>query len=474
MNRQQATGNRQQATGTRIACCLLPVACCLFSPAAGAQQPKPPPNAPPVKAPVPSPIRGSAIVRIATEVAQALGQVPAGAVVVASPITADVPVPKGDELAVRIAAQVAGKLGVANAHPQPVSLAVARGLSGKAASLVYVQIEMAKGDLRVTADHYPIVSNGWERLRNPAPGPKAHAFASSPIDAEIRTFLPPIVLEQASVHKAKHEETDVLAIGCGDVDADGGNELVLATRTKVVLGKLRGGKLTVVRSAPWTQLASRVPVPMREPIASIVVQPGEILVGTTDRGAVAVDATLLTRRQLTGLPIPGAGGEACAAASPEYGAFEGSGVACVPPPKGDPAAVLPAPTTRFDAIAALDLVGKDGATSQIVAAREPSGKLRLRKSDPGGKTAETPIEGVGSEVVLADLDLDGQPEIAFSGDSPDGDALTVFSWRPNGLVQRLKLPTNKESVRAVAACPPEERGLPALVAVVGSEVWLVR
>ena len=414
--------------------------------------------------------------QIASEVAQALGQVPAGALVAVSPLATDVTAPKGEELALRVATQVAGRLGVAHAHPQPVTLAVARGVSGRAASLVYVQLEIVKGELRATADLYQVVSNGWERLRNPAPGPRAHAFAAAALDAEVRTFLQPIVLEQASVHKAKHDESDVLAVGCGDLDADGGNEIVLVTRTRVVIGKLRGGKLAISRSTSWSQLASRAPVPMRDPTASIVIprgHRGEVLLGMTDRGAVAVDGSLITRRQLTGLPITGADGEACAAAIPELNAFDGSGVTCTPPPKGEPAIVLSTPATRFDAVSTLDLVGKDGAISQIVAAREPGGKIRLRRGDASGKSLETPIEPTGAQVVLADLDLDGIPEIAFSSDSNEPDALVVWSWRPNGLAQRLRFPT-KESVRAIGTCPPEEKGLPALVAVVGSEVWLVR
>ncbi|MCW5834593.1 MAG: hypothetical protein KIS78_19480, partial [Labilithrix sp.] len=233
----------------------------------------------------------------------------------------------------------------------------------------------------------------------------------------------------------------------------------------------------VYRATPWTELASRVPVPMREPLASVVVprgHRGELLVGMTDRGAVAVDAALVTRRQLTGLPIPGADGDACAAASPEVGAFEGSGVACAPPAKGEPAPVLPLPAARFDAVASLDLVGKDGAITQVVAAREPTGKVRLRRSDASGKSMEAPIDGAGAQIALADLDLDGTPEIAFSGDNAETDVVAVWSWRAgSGLVQRLRYPT-KEPVRAIAACPPEEKGLPALVAVVGGEVWLVR
>lgn len=431
-----------------------------------------PPKTPAV-APPPAP--KSAVSYVASEIAQGIGQVAPGTVVVASTITSDVPAQKTDDLALRIATQIAGRLGVARAHPQPVSLAVARGISGRAASLVYVQLEIARGELRATADLYPVVQNGWDRLRNPAPGPRAHAYASASIDAEVRSFMSPVLLEQASVHRAKHEEGEVLAIGCGDVDGDGGLELALVSRTRVALGKIRGGKLSIVRATPWHDIASRAPVPMREPLASVLVGPrlhrNEILLGSTDRAFVATDANLATLRALTGIPVPGS--EACALPLPAEGAFDGDAVTCTPPPKGEPAVAFTPPVTRYDTIAALDLVAKDGSTSHVVAAREPNGKLRLRRTDGRAKVFETTIDRAGAQVALADLDLDGIPEIVTTADNGE-DFLLVQSWDPDKkLRQRLKIPA-KDGVRAVTACPPEERGVPAVAAVVGAEVWLVR
>jgi len=443
----------------------------------------------------------SAIAHVAAEVVQGLGAIPPGAIVVSSPLATDVPAPKGEELAVRIAAQVAGRLGTAKAHPQPAALGVARGLSGRAASLVYLQLEIAKGELRVTADLYPVVSNGWERLRNPVPGPRAHAFGMSPLDAEVRGFLVPVLLEQAKLHKSKHEEGEVLAVGCGDVDGDGGLELVTVTRARVAIGKLHGGRFAVSRTAPWTSLASRAPIGMREPLASVIVSPpghrGEILLGSTDRGGVVVDASLVVRRQLTGLPVPGGGGDACAQPSFEASAFDGYAVACSvgggaagasaggggaagagagASAKGElPIAFMP-PSGRFDAIAALDLVARDGSVGQIVATREPGGKLRVRRQDgaSGAKPVETSVDGIGAQLAIADLDLDGVPEIVTTADAATDDVLVVSSFGPAGqLTPRLRFAA-KEGVRAVAVCPPEDRGVPAVVAVVGSEVWLVR
>ncbi len=303
---------------------------------------------------------GGAIGIISTELGKSLGAVPPGAVVIVSPIASDLPMTKPDDLATRIATQIAGKLGV-KAHDKPLPLAAARGQSGRAASLVFVQLEIVKGELRATADLYPVVDNGWERVRNPAPAPRAHGFASAPMDAEVRAFLQPIVLEQAQLHKAKHEEGEVIALGCGDVDGDGGNELVLATRQKVSIGKLRSGKFVATKSVKWAELASRAPVPMREPIASIVVSPrahrGEILIGSTDRGSIALDSTLTVKRALVGMPVAGGDGDACVGISAESGSFEGPVVSCKPREKGQKLSeIFMAPALRYDTIAVFEAI----------------------------------------------------------------------------------------------------------------------
>ena len=181
-----------------------------------------------------------ALETLAPEIARALGPIPAGVLVVASPLTSDLPAPKGDELAVRLGALIAGKLGgTTRSHPQVAQLSTARAVSGKGGALVYVNVEISKGQLRASADLYPVMSNGWDRIRVPAPPPRAHAFASAPLDAETRAFLPPIFLEQASIHKVRHDEGDVIAMACGDIDADGGMELALVSRARVALGRWR-------------------------------------------------------------------------------------------------------------------------------------------------------------------------------------------------------------------------------------------
>jgi hypothetical protein len=233
---------------------------------------------------------------------------------------------------------------------------------------------------------------------------------------------------------------------------------------------------------------------MRDPLASVVVSPpghrGEIFLGTTDRGGVVVDASLVARRQLAGLPVAGGAGDACTVPVAEANAFEGNGVACdlIAPSsalaaaagahargagKAEPLPLFVSPFARYEAVAALDTVGRDGAVAQVIAARELNGRLRVRRQEPGAaRPVEATMEGAGAQLALVDLDLDGVAEVVTTADSGD-DLLIISSFAKGQLVPRLRFHA-KEGVRAIGVCPPEEKGAPGLVAIVGSEVWLVR
>lgn len=410
-----------------------------------------------------------AVDAVAQEAAQGLAQTPAAVVVVAAPLTTDQPAPRGDEMALKIAALVAGRLGAgARAHPQALPLATARALAGRASALVFVQVEIAKGDLRTTLDVYPSMANAWDCIRNPLPAPTSHAFASEKIDAEVRAFLAPLVLEQASVHKARYDESDVLAAACGDVDGDGGDEIVLVSRARVVMGRVRQGKFVAERTAAWSALAPRAAVPMREPLASAVVVPGAIHLGTTDRTGLSLTPDLAGHTLVAGIPAWSAEGLVCLQPSAAAGAFDGAPVGCTPARDAKPKMAVPAP--RFDTFASSSVVDASGAVRGVVVVREPSGKLKIKLGD----AAVAPDGEFGAQLAVLDLDQDGVPDVATSTSGPD-DAVNVFSLAsPTGELRgRLHLAA-PAGVRAYAACPPEEGGEPVLLAVVGSEIWLVR
>lgn len=410
-----------------------------------------------------------AVDAVAQEAAQGLTQTPAAVVVVAAPLVTDQPAPRGDELALKIAALVAGRLGAgARAHPQAQPLATARALAGRASALVFVQVEIAKGDLRTTLDVYPSMANAWDRIRNPLPAPTSHAFASGKVDAEVRTFLSPLSLEQASVHKARHDEGDVLAAACGDVDGDGGDEIVLVSRSRVAMGRVHGGKFVAERTAAWKSLAPRAPVPMREPLASAVVVPGAVHLGSTDRAGLTLTPDLAGHSPIVGVPAWSAEGLVCLQPSAAAGAFDGAPVSCTRARDTKPVMAVPAP--RYDAFASSSIVDASGVARAVVVVREPSGKLRLKLGD----AALSPDGDFGAQLAVLDLDQDGVPDVATSASGPD-DAVNVFSLAsPTGELRgRLHLAA-PAGVRAYAACPPEEGGEPVLLAVVGAELWLVR
>jgi hypothetical protein len=411
---------------------------------------------------------GGAIDVVAQEAALSLGQPPASSVVVAAPVVSDQPLAHSDELALRIAALVTGRIGAgAHTHRQVAQLATARALAGRASALVYLQTEIVRGDLRATVDVYPSTRNAWDRIRNPLPSPIAHAFASAKVDAEVRAFLAPLVLEQAAIHRAQQDEGQVLAIACGDVDGDGGNELLLVSRTRIALGRVRGERFVPERAAAWSTLAPRLPVPMREPLGTATVQTGSIQVGSTDRGSFALTPDFVGHKPLAGLPAWSNGGPVCLRPEPSAGAFDGAPIDCAVSRDTRPKMAVPSP--RFDAFASTSFVDRDGHAHGAVAVREPSGKLKLRIDDT---PVVTPDGTFGAQLAVGDLDQDGEPDLATTTDGPD-DALVVSSWTANEFRTRLRIPA-PAGVRALAVCPPELAGEPVLVAVVGDEVWLVR
>jgi len=409
--------------------------------------------------------RASCVGKVAEQTAAALGAVPNGALVVAAPLESDV-APAGDrgaELALRVASLVAGKLAGAHVSPRTASLDDARALAARASRLVYVRTRVEKSELRVTVDAYPTVRNVWDRARLPPPPPTGHAYAAAPIDAEVRAFYPPIPLAlDKVVTRATGAPANVLAAACGDLDGDGAPELLLVARDRVVLARIRGGRVDVARSVAWSALRKWAPVPLREPLAGAAIEIGAALVGTSDRGTVALGDALDAPRALEGgLPI-GAG--LCAPISTERLAFEGteSGCGTVPPMGGE---AIP-----FDAAAALDVVAPNGS-ERLALATSHDGKLVVRID--GAEKAT--FEGAGAQVALFDADLDGIPEVAFASDAspgaPDSIEIATLPAGAPRVVGRIAAPAG---VRALAACPPTDGASGTLVAVVGSEVWLVR
>jgi hypothetical protein len=251
------------------------------------------------------------------------------------------------------------------------------------------------------------------------------------------------------------------------------------------MGRLRGDKFVPERTAAWSALAPRAPVPMREPLAGAVVAAGAVHLGTTERGGLTLTPDLAGHTSVAGIPAWSSEGLVCLRPDASAGAFDGAPIGCAPSRDDKPKMAVPAP--RFDAFASNAIVDSQGNVRGVVVVREPSGKIKLRMTSPsaaaafGGDVVGAPDGAFGAQVAVSDLDQDGVPDLATTTEAGD-DAVDVFSWLPASasavtgateLRGRLHLAA-PAGVRALAVCPPEEGGEPILVAIVGPELWLVR
>jgi hypothetical protein len=433
--------------------------------------------------PAPATAASTAIGRVTEALARALAQASPRALVVSAPLTGDAAAPRGVQLAGVLAAQVAGRRGPSShARTEPLLLPAARDAAHGDSVLVHLTPEIAGGKLRVAADVYPIPRNVWARIRNPAPGPIAHAFVEASIDAELRTYLAPVPLVTATTERAKNFESDVVALACGDVDQDGALEIVAVSRRRVSLLRLRAGRVQILNSRSWPDLSPVAPAPLREPIgfASIVSPPGAppfVDVGLTDRAkSVRLDGALATVSSFLGVAVPDGPSTACTRLP--FLVVTGPVGPCRP---GDPSPLMSSVGGQYDAFASTRLISARGEPYVVWAGRERGG-LEAR-DDAGHKTA---LEGMGAQLAVGDIDQDGEPEILASLDtlSPLDDAVVVRSWSramsiPMGagpsarLREVLRIPA-PAGVHAIAVCPPDGPGAAPFVVATADEIWVVR
>lgn len=388
-----------------------------------------------------------------------LAAVPKGALVVSAPLETDVACTNHEELAKRVSVSLAAKLSEAHVHPAPLSLSAASRIAMRYPALVYVSATLKKGALAVTVDAQVPTKNAWDRLRHLVPPPFAHAFVSKPIDPEVQHFLTPIVLEQAHVTKFTHEEGTVLGAACGDLDGDGGLEIAISTREKIVLGRLRGKRFQSERSVLWASLGKRLPIPMRDPLSRITVGAGTLAVGSSTYGSYVLSSSLEKTTAFVGMPLWWDDTFQCAGLVPDQGALESTLRTC--DGQGTNADGKLLPSTLFDH------AGMWPGEVPVHFTHEPSGKFKMRRN---GRLQT--LENANTGGFVTDLDLDGLPELVFSTDTTP-ENIVVYTWKEDSVVERKKLPTSSP-LQALAACPAEQDGKPGFVAVFGSEVWLVR
>jgi hypothetical protein len=410
----------------------------------------------------------SALSEIACEIADGLAASAAGATLASAPLQSDVPVAAPAPALARLLDVVAGRVRASSVVAEATALGAALGKESRGTKLVYLSPQIARGELRVVADVYSPTRGFWDRVKRMIAPPEAHVFSSRRLDAELHTFLPPVPLVAEQVVRSRSPEARPVSVACGDLDADGTLELALIGRQRIALGRIRSGRVVTHRSAEWSALSGVAPSPLREPLASSALETGRYLdVGSSDRSEAVRLAPDLTALARLGPKLPWPGG----------GCASRRGLAALGAPEpwlaGDPTPRARPLTGATDAVAGAVIVRRDGSARVVRAAREADTN-RVVVSDDSGRTAH--IEGAGAQLAVADLDFDGQPEIATSLDGldPAADAVVVYTWSDAGAISERWRTSVPHGVLSLAICPPEDGGRAAVLVGIPGGVWLIR
>ncbi len=406
----------------------------------------------------------TALTDLSCELARALGPAPPGLLVVAGPLVSELELRDPARLASRLTSLLAGAVGNgARAEAEPRDLAAARRAAGRGA-LLFLAVRITRDRLEVTADRYAPSPRFWARVKDPTPGVTGHAFASRPLDAELRSYFPPVPLVAKVRERILGVDSDLTALACGDTDGDGSNELFLVGRRRISVGRVRDKKLVVERSASWNELVPVAPAPLREPLSSVRLErPGSIAVGLSDRAeAVELDAKLAKTRTLgRRLPWPAGG---CADVVDEL--LVGRSVPCA-------GTSGPSFDGSLDAISSARLSLPNGEQRLIAAGRsaEDGGVSVL---DGSGKVFL--LERAGAQLAVGDLNGDGVFELVSSVDTlnPAEDAVIVSSAGPDGKLREKFRVAMPAGVRALGICPLESAGIAPIAVATGEGLWLLR
>jgi hypothetical protein len=391
-----------------------------------------------------------------------------GALVVAAATPGDARFAAPASVMQKLAALVAARIGAgAQASPQALSLPDAQHQASPARGLLYLSVALYRDRLDVSADAFAGAGHFWQRVRAPGFHLAAHAFSTSPLDAELRALFPPIPLVVTRVDKASITDHDIVALACGDVSGDGSNEIAAVGRRRIQVGRLEHGRFTARASLNWADLSAIAQSPLREPIGACALpEPGRLWVGLSDRAdALDLSGTLSVQHKWHGvMPWPGGG---CTRRSGL--GYEGQTRAC-------PGAAFSAPVdfgAAVDAFTSRSLATPSGAPHALKVARL-LGSDAARALD--SLHSEVAVPGVGAQIAVGDLDEDGLPEIVSSLPTLDrhADQLVVRTVTDNGqLRERLRVPV-PSGIDALAICPGDGLAMAPLVAATGDEIWVIR
>lgn len=357
----------------------------------------------------------------------------------------------------------------------PASFSEARSAARRAdRPLVFLQPELRGGTLLLSVDSVQWPHGFWQRTKNPEGTVVQHLALSVPADGEIRSFLPRPSGIFASKKTFPNPIPDPLAIACGDADGNGGQEVVVVGRRRIMVGRFSEAGFVRSYEADWSAESPVSSTPLRAPLASAIVEPGAVTIGLSDRmfglRLVATpqgegrDAEFAPQKITRTYPV---GDGRCLQYSatgilPEEEPCWTSGHVAVP--KESLAVWLRAVVT--------DARGIPRVVTLRSTASGHAAEVEVRStSSPTGRAA---LEHVGDQFAIADLDGDGLVEVVSTSPSErhERDSITVHTFDEGKLVPRRTLAAGP--VHAMGVCPFFGKNPLAVVAAVGREFWVLQ
>lgn len=289
----------------------------------------------------------------------------------------------------------------------------------------------------------------WARLRGATHQVLAHAFASRTLDTELQSYLPVVPLVRPIVSTYPSPLSQINAIACGDINADGALDVAISNRHDIAVGALGTSGFAPTHVVTWSSLSEVAPAPLREPLAALWINGRALEASTTDRRQwLKLDATLspIVKRANPWGVAPGL----CVAREADAADFAFD---CEGAPK-----LQELTSTSFDRVVAF----ADSSDRRVVMSRDPATTALTIRTPTRAWT----LPRRGAQAAIGDLNRDGTLEVLSTSASllRSEDRISVHSLpeSANDPVLLWELPI-ANGVDALAICPVDGPTQSALV-----------
>jgi hypothetical protein len=378
---------------------------------------------------------------LAAEIKRKIGVLPPRLTIASAPLVSDVKAPRSLALSSLLLDLVAAALGRASSGQATFQQTRTAARQAGHAAVLWLKPRVHSGRIGLTVEIYAIGQTVWSRAARPEPVLRRQFFVEARLDAQLRQFLVPLRIGEPRVTKFSGADHGIVALACGDLDADGLSEVVSMTRRRLLVAELARGQVIRQHQVRWADLSGIAAVPFREPLGLLELVP------RSEAAGMWIDATLSDRAKAVRL---------------------------------DASLDVERTTQRrlpvaSDATASRRIVTRDGATVRWSLSREMRRRTKVRLRLRGGDENHSLGRG-GAQLAVGDVDQDGRPDVISSRDvrTARRDAIDVISVKASGLVTpRFSLDV-PGGVEAVAICPVDDGGLAPIVVASRGEIWLIR